>query len=196
MKRVCKNFQLCMDPQGKIFCKICLSLLGFAVFLFIITIYDYGKWWLNFEVCIRNCLSGLLRFIGIWMEWSNFCITHSIFSREKSRGFSAVSVIDGICFEILGQNDFPSFLQSLFVLLNHVKGKKKSNFLAIDFLFLKSWETKTISQLVCNWFLAIVWCLCLKFWDIRNFKIACKDKLSVTGRSVRYRKNETKVLQN
>jgi hypothetical protein len=63
-------------------------------------------------------------------------------------------------------------------------------------LFLKSWETKTISQLVCNWFLAIVWCLCLKFWDIRNFKIACKDKLSVTGRSVRYRKNETKVLQN
>ncbi len=121
------------------------------------------------------------------MEWFNFCITHSIFSHGKWRGFSAVSVIDGICFEILWQNDFPSFLQSLFVLLNHVKEKKrKSNCLAIDFLCLKSWETKTISQLVCNWFLAIVWCLCLKFWDTRNFKIACKDKLSVTGTPVRY----------
>jgi hypothetical protein len=111
-------------------------------------------------------LPDFLSFVGIWMEWFNFCITHSIFSHGKLRGFSAVSVFDGICFEILWQNDFPSFLQSLFVLLNHVKGKKKvSKFLAIDFLCLKSWETKTISQLVCNWFLAIVWCLCLKFQD-------------------------------
>jgi hypothetical protein len=31
----------------------------------------------------------------------NFCITHSIFSHGKWRGFSAVSVIDGICCEIL-----------------------------------------------------------------------------------------------
>lgn len=45
-----------MDLQGKIFCKLCLSLLGFAVFLFIITIYEYGKWCLNFQVCMLNCL--------------------------------------------------------------------------------------------------------------------------------------------
>jgi hypothetical protein len=40
-------------------------------------------------------------FARIWMEWCNFCITHSIFRHGKSRGFSVVSVIDGICFEIL-----------------------------------------------------------------------------------------------